>query len=141
MDRSKLGTSKLLINYSILEYTIFQVGIVSYGDGCATNGSPQIYTRLSVYLSWINKVLNDTIYPTTLPRTTRPVTLSTTSRSVTLPTTSRSVILPTRSSTVALSTTSRPNCALKHQLNVVFFQVFVSIVLISFVESCSYIIC
>lgn len=35
-----------------------QIGIVSYGKGCAQAGFPGIYTRLSYYYHWIEEILN-----------------------------------------------------------------------------------
>lgn len=54
-----------------------QVGIVSYGFGCADRGFPGIYTRLSYYYQWIKEILaiggehvEPSIQPTTTARTT-----------------------------------------------------------------------
>lgn len=31
----------------------YVAGIVSHGDGCARKGEPGVYTRVSVFVSWI----------------------------------------------------------------------------------------
>ena len=54
----------------VLHQCYLQVGIVSYGDGCAEEGSPGIYTRLAHYTSWIESVINASLTTTTQSTTT-----------------------------------------------------------------------
>ncbi len=113
MDRTILGTGKSFIEYQIFEYIIFQIGIASYGNEIPVGSSLKIYTQLSSYVDWINKVMNSTSIP---------VQTSTAS-------------LPTKT-----STTPRPNCALKHQQNIILSKIFIFTILISLIKNYSYLI-
>ncbi len=99
MDRTILGTGKSFIEYQIFEYIIFQIGIASYGNELDVGSSLKIYTKLSSYVDWINKVMNDTSLP------------------------------------IQTSTIPRPNCALKHQQNIILSKIFIFIILISLIKN------
>ncbi|CAF1277637.1 unnamed protein product [Adineta steineri] len=81
-----------------------QVGIVSYGTGCAVATNPGIYTRLSYYHDWIQKTINEidttTIAPSTSASTTTTTVSSTTTSTIT------TTVLSTSTSTTTTTTVS-----------------------------------
>ncbi|PKH03746.1 hypothetical protein CXF72_04735 [Psychromonas sp. MB-3u-54] len=40
-----------------------QMGIVSWGFGCAASGYPGVYTRLSLYNEWVKSIITDIYFP------------------------------------------------------------------------------
>lgn len=91
-----------------------QVGIVSYGIGCAQAGYPGIYTRLSYYYHWMEQILEsdgEHLEPLILPYTS------------TLETHSDTTISSLPSSTVPATTdelflTKEPSNAYEYKPNV-----------------------
>ncbi|CAF1386664.1 unnamed protein product [Adineta steineri] len=59
-----------------------QVGIVSYGKGCALADHPGVYTRLSFYYDWIQSNINETPMSSTIMTTSSIITSTTTESSI-----------------------------------------------------------
>ena len=55
------GGPMMLPIEEIETYPLFQIGIVSYGDGCAKPNAPGINTNVAFYATWINDILNKEI--------------------------------------------------------------------------------
>ena len=48
-----------MVCYSKEDGGVILTGIVSWGIGCATEGVPGVYTRVSYYTEWINQQIQN----------------------------------------------------------------------------------
>ena len=57
MPLYKITGGPLVVPTSMFDNTATIYGIVSWGDGCAREKRPGVYTRVSSYLDWIKEYL------------------------------------------------------------------------------------
>ncbi|CAF4340764.1 unnamed protein product, partial [Adineta steineri] len=88
-----------------------QVGIVSYGTGCAQPTNPGVYTRLSLYHDWIYNTINRV--PTSTKEPDRTTTLTITATATATITTTGTITTTTATSTTTTTseTDACPHCA------------------------------
>jgi secreted trypsin-like serine protease len=47
-----------MLNSELNDVFFIQIFFLSYGQGCGRNGYPGIYTKISSYTEWLNKIIS-----------------------------------------------------------------------------------
>ncbi|CAF3689343.1 unnamed protein product [Adineta steineri] len=94
-----------------------QVGIVSYGTGCAQPTNPGVYTRLSLYHDWIYNTINRVPTSTKEPDRTTTLTITATTATITATLTTTATTTTITSTITSTSTTTSETDACPHCAN------------------------